>query len=96
MAPDLCNIPAAMKSKCFILTLLLALCGAFAVPAMADDTAKEPKAPSKTALKKYDKDKDGMLNAEEQAAQDADKAKDKEKRAEKKKAKEQAAADSAK
>lgn len=82
-----------MKTKYVTLSILLALFGALAVPAVvADESGTKEKKPSKTALKKYDKDKDGALNAEEQAAQDADKAKAKEKREAKKKEKEAAAA----
>lgn len=85
-----------MKTKTFITLILLALAGAMAVPAVhAQDDAKEKK-PSKTTLKRYDKDKDGVLNAEEEAAWNADKEKAKAKRAEKKHAKEQAGGDAAK
>ncbi len=81
-----------MKTRKLIITFLLALFSALAVPtAMADEEGKKEKQPSKTTLKRFDKDKDGMLNEAETAAWEADKQKQKEKRAEKKKAKEAAA-----
>lgn len=40
---------------------------AFVVTSNGEETAKEPKAPSKAALKKYDADQDGKLNDEEKA-----------------------------
>jgi hypothetical protein len=77
-----------MKTKRFIVTILLALIGAMAVPAVqAEDSAPEKK-PSKTALKKYDADKDGKLSADEEAAMKADKGKAKAERKAKKEAKE--------
>ena len=85
-----------MKSKLVIATVVFALSSALAVPAVwADESGAKEKKISKTTLKRYDKDKDGMLNAEEEAKWVADKQKAKEKRAEKKKAKEAAAAESA-
>jgi hypothetical protein len=82
-----------MKNKFMIATVMFALSSALTVPAVwADESgAKEKKEFSKTTLKRYDKDKDGTLNAEEEAKWVADKEKAKMKRAEKKKAKEGAA-----
>lgn len=73
-----------MRKSIFV-AILLALCGAVAVPAVGADEGKPKKErpPSKSALKKFDKDGDGQLNAEEKAAWEADKAE----KAEKKKAK---------
>lgn len=72
---------------------MFALSSALAVPAVwADESGAKEKKVSKTTLKRYDKDKDGTLSAEEEAKWVADKEKAKEKRAEKKKAKEAAAA----
>lgn len=84
-----------MKTRTYLITLLLALFGALAVPAaMADEAETKEKKPSKTTLKRFDKDKDGVLNEQETAAWEADKQKQKEKRAEKKKEKEAAAENS--
>ena len=92
MEPSIGNLAALMKTKTVTLSILLALFGALAVPAVvADESGTKEKKPSKTTLKRYDKDKDGVLNAEEQAAHEAAKAKAKEKRDAKKKAKEAAA-----
>jgi hypothetical protein len=85
-----------MKNKSFIFILLLALTGAMAVPTFAAENDGKVKKPSKTTLKRFDKDKDGVLNEEEEAAWNADKEKARQKRAEKKRAKEQAGGESAK
>ncbi len=84
-----------MKNKSFIVMILLALLSVAAVPVVSASEDGNEKKPSKTTLKRYDKDKDGVLNAEEEAAWNADKEKAKAKRAEKKHAKEkgEAAAD---
>jgi len=81
-----------MKTKRFLVTCLLALAGAVAVPVVhADDSAPEKeKKVSKTALKKYDTDKDGKLSPEEEAAMKAAKEKAKAERKAKKEAKEAA------
>lgn len=72
-----------MKHKSIVAITLLALAGAFAVPAVrADDGAKEKPASSRD-MKKYDLDKDGKLSPEEEEARKADKEKAKAKRAEK-------------
>lgn len=89
---SVCSLRASMKTKRFLVTCLIALVGAVAVPVVhADDSApaKEKKV-SKTALKKYDSDKDGKLSAEEEAAMKADKEKAKADRKAKKEAKEAA------
>ena len=81
-----------MKTKWFLVTGLLALASAVAVPVVhADDSAPEKeKKVSKTALKKYDTDKDGKLSPEEEAAMKAAKEKAKAERKAKKEAKEAA------
>lgn len=72
-----------MNKRTLIAITVLALAGAFTLPAVrADDSAPKDKPVSKSALKKYDKDGDGQLNAEEEAAMKADREKAKEKRAE--------------
>lgn len=83
-----------MKKK-LAMIILFALSSALAAPAVwAEDSGAKEKEYSKTTLKRFDKDKDGTLNAEEEAAWNADKEKQKMKRAEKKKAKEAGAAES--
>jgi hypothetical protein len=83
-----------MKTRKLIIPFLLTCFSVLAVPAvLADEGAKKDKPPSKTTLKRFDKDKDGVLNEAETAAWEADKQKQKEKRAEKKKAKEAEAAE---
>lgn len=78
------QVPVAMKSHRFFFITLLALTGALAVPVVrADDEAAKDKPVSKQALKKYDKDGDGKLNAEEEAAMKADREKARQERAEK-------------
>lgn len=85
-----------MKTKSFIVTLLLVLSSALAVPAVnAEEAAKEPKVGKRT-LKKYDADKDGQLSPEEQAVRQADNQKRKEEREAKKQAKKAAAGEPAK
>lgn len=81
-----------MKTKWFLVTCLLALGSAVAVPVVhADDSAPEKeKKVSKTALKKYDSDKDGKLSADEEAAMKADREKARAERKAKKEAKEAA------
>jgi len=77
-----------MKNKSFVLITLLALSSALAVPAIrAEETAQQRPA-SKTALKRYDKDKDGKLSPEEEALMKADREKAKAARKAKKEAKE--------
>ncbi|HWA84765.1 MAG TPA: EF-hand domain-containing protein [Opitutus sp.] len=81
-----------MKSKRLVFIILLALTGALAVPAVrADDSAQKEKPVSKRILKKYDKDGDGKLSAEEKAAWEADREKAKADRAAKQKAKKESA-----
>jgi hypothetical protein len=73
-----------MKHKTIVAITLLALTGAFAVPAVrADDGAKE-KPVSSRDMKKYDVDKDGKLSPDEEAVRMADKEKAKAERAAKK------------
>jgi hypothetical protein len=79
-----------MKNKTFIITVMLALSGMVAVPAVSAQNESHEKKPSKTTLKRYDKNKDGVLSPEEEAEWKADKEKAKAKRAEKKHAKEKA------
>ena len=85
------NLLPAMKTKTFIVTILLALSGALAVPAIRADEATKEKKPSKKVLEKYDKNHTGVLDPDEEAAWKADKAKAKEEREARKKAKEDAA-----
>lgn len=80
-----------MKIKSLMVTLLLTFSSVLAVSVVrAEDAAKETKV-SKTALKKYDADKDGKLSDEEKAAQQVDKDKAKAARQAKKDAKAAAA-----
>ena len=77
-----------MKSRTSLLIALFTLVCAVSVPPLrADESAPKEKHVSKRVLKKYDKDGDGKLNAEEEAAWKADQQKAKEERAAKKKAK---------
>ncbi len=64
-----------MKTKSFIAIVLLALSGALAVPSVRAESATHERKPSKKALEKYDADKDGKLNAEEEALMKADREK---------------------
>lgn len=54
-----------------LISMLAALSLAFVVTSQAEESSAS-KAPSKEALKKYDKDGDGKLSEEEQAARRAD------------------------
>lgn len=76
-----------MKNKLFIFIPLLALSSALAVPAIRAEETTQEKPASKTALKRYDKDKDGKLTGDEEAAMKADKEKAKAARKAKKEAK---------
>jgi len=76
-----------MKTRRFIVTILLTLVGVMAVPSIrAQDAVKEKKV-SKKVLEKYDTNKDGVLSPEEEAAWKADKEKARAEREAKKKAK---------
>ena len=78
----------AMKNKSFIVVSLLALISALAVPSIRAEEGSQEKPVSKSALKRYDKDKDGKLSVEEEAAMKAAKEKAKAARKAKKEAKE--------
>ena len=91
--PPIRSVAADMKTSTSKFTLILsvfAVACAFTVPAVraADDTEKAAKKAKKEAadLKKYDKNGNGKLDPDEQAALDADVAKAK---AEKKKKKDE-------
>lgn len=76
-----------MKNKSFILITLLALSSALAVPLVRAEDGAQEKPVSKTALKRYDKDKDGKLSVDEEAAMKADREKAKAARQAKREAK---------
>ena len=82
--------------KTLIPTLLLALVGALAVPAIRAEEPAAEKKPSKKTLEKYDTNKDCKLDADEMAAMKADKEKIKAEKKAKKEAEKKAEPEAAK
>lgn len=85
-AGELPNLRLPMKKSASKLTLIATMIAAafvFAVPANAADDAEKAakkKKAEEAALKKYDKNKNGKLDPDEEAARKADQAKAKEKK----------------
>jgi hypothetical protein len=92
LAAKCCPHMKKTASKIILFTTLLALAGLFVTPAVraqADDMAKKEKAEKKSKreaenLKKYDKNANGKLDADEEAAMKADMEKAKAEKKEKK------------